>query len=291
MRHLLPILSPSFVRPTTGKIIRKVLTDFDFFLPFRRHAPSLANAQHVIYSKLDYFAQDDGIAFFNVLAFRGVFFGSHFAQSARYCWFESMENWETFRIMEKDEANKHGGDDTYYINKTCYGQSQKGRDLKLLSSYWKLRLEWNSIFHKPAKPSVEVVYLWLMKSVASKDDPAKKVKLFPNIGSLTALLICGDLVEAGILLMPSIQEWAGLIHRLGKGAKAGMEMFGLTQKDSSKEEVCNAFASLDLALQRELGTEEKERMGYNIIMLEHALCKIKRLTARSISKDTILSEI
>jgi hypothetical protein len=291
LRHLLPILSSSFVHPTTGNVIPKVLTDFDFFLPFRRHAPSLANAQRVIYSKLDYFTRNDGIAFFNVLAFRGVFFGSHFARSAHYRWFDSMDDWETFRIMEKDEANKHGGDDTYYINKTCYGQSQKGHELKLLSSYWKLRLEWNGIFNNPSKLSVEKVYFWLMKSVASKEDPSKKVKLFHNIGSLTALLICGDLVEAGILLMPSIQEWAGLIHRLGKGAKAGMEMFGLTRKDGSKEEVRDAFASLDLALQSELRTDEKETMGYNVIMLEHALCKIKRLTTRGISKDTILSEI
>lgn len=291
MRHLLPILSPSFVHPTTGKVIPKVLTNFDFFLPFRQHAPSLTNARRVIYSKLHCFSQNDGIAFFNVLAFRGVFFGSDFARSAHYRWFDSIEDWETFRVMEKEEAKKHGGDDSYYVNKSCYGQSQTGRDLTLLSSYWKLRLEWNNIFNKDAKPFVEDVYLLLMKLVTSKDEPSKKVKLFRNIGSLTALLICGDLVESGILLMPSVQEWAGLIHKLGMGAKAGMELFGLTPKGSTKEEVCNAFMSLDLALQNELRPDEKERMGYNIVMLEHALCKIKRLTARGISKDILLSEI
>ena len=63
--------------------------------------------------------------------------------------------------------------------------------------------------------------------IKSKEDPAKKFKLFINVGSITALLICRDTVEAGILLMPSIQEWAGLIHKLEKGAKAGMKMFGL----------------------------------------------------------------
>ena len=179
----------------------------------------------------------------------------------------------------------------YYINKTCYGQSQKGHELTLLSSYWKLQLEWNRIYNKSTKPSVEKFYLWLLKSVASLEDPIKKVKLFDNIGLLMAFLICGNLVEAGILSMPSIQEWAGLIHRLGKGAKAGMEMFGLMQKDRNKEEVCNAFMSLDLSLQHELQMDEKDRMGYNIIMLEHVLCKIKQLTTQGISKDTILSEI
>jgi len=245
----------------------------------------------VIYAKLDYFTRDDGIAFFNVLAFRGVFFGSDFAQSVHYRWFNSIEDWETFRATGKEEANRYGGDNSYYVNKTCYGQSQKGRDLKLLSSYWNLRLEWNDMFNNQAKPSVEEVFNWLKKSVPSEKDSTKKVKLFPNIGSLTALLICGDLVEAGILSMPSIEDWSGIIYRLGKGAKAGMAMFGLTRKNSSKTEVCDAFALLDRTLQRELRTDEKDSMGYNIIMLEHALCKIKRLTARSVSKDTILSEI
>lgn len=291
LRHILPVLSPSFLPPTTGKVVPKVVTDLDFFLPFRQHGPSLANARRVIYSKIDHFSKDDGVAFFNVLAFRGVFFGSHFARSAHYRWFDSLQDWELFRAAGKGEASQYGGDDTYYVNKMCYGQPQATRELKLLSSYWNRRLEWNSLFKNSAMPSVEELFDWLMKSAASNENPTKKVKVFRNIGSLTALLICGDLIEAGILPMPSIEDWSGLIHRLGKGAKAGMEMFGLIRKDGSKEEVREAFASLDLALRRKLRTDEKETMGYNIIMLEHTLCKIKRLTAQNVSKDTILSEI
>ena len=35
------------------------------------------------------------------------------------------------------------------------------------------------------------------------------------------------------------------------------------------------------ALQTELTKEEKDVMGYNIVMLEHTLCKIKRIGADS----------
>ena len=62
--------------------------------------------------------------------------------------------------MEKDKANKNGGNNTYYINKTCYGQMQNDSKLDLLSSYWDMRLEWSAIFNKPPKPSVKEVHFF-----------------------------------------------------------------------------------------------------------------------------------
>ena len=101
----------------------------------------------------------------------------------------------------------------------------------------------------------------------------------------------GDLIEADILSMPTAHEWGGLIYALRMGANDAMEMLGLIRKKASKEEVSKAFASLDLALQQELTEEEKAAMNYNVIMLEHALCKIKQLTARGIVMKKILQEI
>ena len=69
-----------------------------------------------------------------------------------------------------------------------------------------------------------------------------------------------------------------------------MEMYGLTQMKCTVADFHASFASLDQVLQCELQTDEKEMMGYNIIMLEHTLCKIKRLTIR-LSKQVILSAI
>jgi len=173
--------------PTTGKIIKKVLIELDFFLPFRQHAPSLANARREIYADISRFPGEDGAGFFNVLAFRGVFFGSPFAQSNRYQWFDTFTEWERFRAEGLEVAKQHsknGHEETYYVKRNCYGQSQTDRSTK-----------------------------------------------------------------------------------------------------------SKAFASLDLALRQELTEEEKAAMNYNVIMLEHALCKIKRLTARGIVMKKILQEI
>lgn len=283
LRHLLPILSPSFVPPKNKKVITKVFSNLDFYLPFRQHAPSLANARREIYADINRLESENGVGFFNILAFRGVFFGSPFAKSVRYRWFNSFDDWVHFKDTGKAEANKHEGE-KYYVKKNCYGQSQVGRHLSLLSSYWDLRLRWNDMFNKPEKPTVTQVFKWLTSY-------EKGTTLFSNIGNLTALLICGDLVEAGILPMPSAREYAESINKMGKGSKAGMEMCGFVGKDCSKDEFCTAFASLDEALQMELGEEEKEAMGYKIIMLEHTLCKINRIKKAHIPETVLYSEI
>ena len=285
LRHLLPIISSSFTSATTSSIINKVNTDLDFFLPFRQHAPSLANARREIYANGVRLAQSNGIGFFNVLAFRGVFFGSPFAQSNRFRWFESLDDWLQFDEAGKTEAERVGPSKEYYVNTTCYGQSQRERSTNLLPLYWNVRKRWNDIFNKPTKPTVLQVYRWLALSKEGGHS------LFRNIGELTALLICGDLVEAGIITMPSSQEMGELISRVQKGARAGLETFELVSKGANGNEVCQAFVSLDAALQHLLQMEEKVAMGYNVIMLEHVLCKMKRLTKRGISKENFLSDI
>jgi len=181
------------------------------------------------------------------------------------------------------EANEYGTNNEYYVNPGCYGQSQKKRKLKLLDTYWEQRLEWNDKINQPIKPLIGDVFNWLKGRTNG-------VNLFPNIGALLAMLLCGDLVEAGILPMPSVKEWATLIHGLKKGAITGMEIYGLTQKKCKVVDFYTSFALLDQVLQRELRMDEKEMMGYNIIMLEHTLCKIKCLTLRLLKK-VILSAI
>jgi len=287
------MLSPSFVPgPTSGKIVNRVFSNLDFFFPFRQHAPSLANARREIYADVNRFPGENGAGFFNVLAFRGVFFGSPFAQSDRYQWFNTFNDWEKFRMEGIEIAKSHdnnGNEETYYVKRNCYGQTQTERSTELLSRYWNQRLLWSAEFNKPTKPSITEVHKWLKKRVTVNSENA--VTLFRNIGDLTALLICGDLIEADVLQMPTAHEWGGLIHSLRMGAKSAMEMLGLTSKQANKLEVSKAFTSLDLALQQELEEEEKAAMNYNVVMLEHALCKIKRLTSRGITMDEILQEI
>ena len=175
-------------------------------------------------------------------------------------------------------------EEEYYIKKNCYGNAQKDRSTNLVEGYWRQRHLWNAKFDQTTLPTTQQTYYWLI----SKEDGKS---LFHNIGSLTALLICGDLIEAGLVPMPSPEELGKLIFNLGKGAREGMIMIGLVKYKVNREELCKAFKSLDLTLQQELTRDEKEAMGYNVIMLEHTLCKIKCLIMRGISLLLLLSEI
>ena len=200
MRHLLPIISPSYSSSTNGNVLKKVKSDLDYYLPFRQHAPSLANARREIYADVNRLASPTGVGLFNVLAFRGVFFGSPFVRSDRFKWFDQYEDWERLMIDEKAEATKNRRkEEEYYVKRNCYGRTQKERSTKLLKEYWKKRNLWIMLFNQPTKPTAERVYYWL----TSADDGVTR---FRNIGSLTALLICSDLVEAGLALMPSPRE-------------------------------------------------------------------------------------
>jgi len=266
-------------------VITKISSDLDFFLPFCQHAPSLANTRCEIYADLDRLTSSTSVRLFNILAFHGVFFGSPFAQSDRFWWFDQFEDWVHFTVDEKKEATKNSHDEeAYYVKKNCYGHPQKDCSTKLLKGYWNQYELWSNMFNQPTKPTTEEVYNWLTASDTGKT-------WFHNIGSLTALLICGDLVEASIVPLPSPREFGKLIFKVGKGAKDGMAMFSLVKNNTNKEEICKAFISLDLMLQHKLMEEEKEAMGYNIIMLEHTLCKIKRLMSRGVSMHLILLDI
>jgi len=261
--------------------MKKVLSELDFFLPFCQHAPSLANARREIYADIDQFPGEDGVGLFNVLAFCGVFFGSPFAQSDRYQRFNTFADWEKFQVEGNKVAKKHGKhgkEEKYYVMQNCYGQSQTDCSTNLLWNYWDQRLLWSAKFNKPTKPSITEVHKWLISS-------------FCNIGGLSALLICGDLIEASILPMPTAHEWGGLIYTLKMGANGTMEMLSLISKKASRVEVAEVFTSLDQVLQKGLQEEEKVAMKYNVIMLEHMLCKIKRLTTQGITMKEILQEI
>ena len=100
-------------------------------------------------------------------------------------------------------------------------------------------------------PTMESGYNFLM----SKNDGISK---FYNIGPLTALLICGDLVEVGVIPMPSSYDLSQLIYKIGRGAKDGMIVLGLVNGDVTCEDFSYVFSSLDTFITSSLDSEVKK---------------------------------
>jgi hypothetical protein len=81
--------------------------------------------------------------------------------------------------------------------------------------------------------------------------------------------------------MPSALDWGKLIEKVGKGALDAMIMLGLIDEDTT---VPQAFADLDAFVNRELTSEEKSSMTYDVLTGEHSLCKYKRLYSKRNAK-------
>lgn len=112
--------------------------------------------------------------------------------------------------------------------------------------------------------------------------PQDQRKAFLHTGSLLQLLVAGDLAYAGIIDMPTVEEMGILIAKVSKGAIAGLVVLQLlpTKEKGYKYppvQVLKAFTSLYKSLQEKLTEDEWQEMGLNTVVLEHCLCKLKRV--------------
>ena len=115
-------------------------------------------------------------------------------------------------------------------------------------------------------------------------DKARKDSVLNNLaftqaGSLSRVLIVGDLVYAGIISKPTLDEMGTIIKDLNKGAVAGLTKIGLlpsTTKKHSSEDVVEAFRNAYDTLQSNLTKEEWDAMGMDVLTVEHSLCKYQR---------------
>lgn len=279
--------------------IKKICLNPDFHLPFRECAPTRQKVKRTVYGNKDTLRTADG--FWTVLAHRGVFYGSSFERESNV-YFKSYVEWQRLRsVIDKP--------DSYFTNMGAYGSAISQRTLNRLPEYRDDCGAWMEFLERQEDGellSMKSVYDFLTSSRpninegkalfqdhhnrkqsrqstrynehGAEIDDRKSVPLFFGIGPLIALLICGDLVMAGLIRMPSKQEMGFLIADVGKGAKAGLEKLGLIGPSASKTDICNAFVAVCDYLEEHFTTDEKNLIGYNVVMVEHGLCKYSRLT-------------
>ncbi|KAJ3503547.1 hypothetical protein NMY22_g18213 [Coprinellus aureogranulatus] len=84
---------------------------------------------------------------------------------------------------------------------------------------------------------------------------------------------------AGLAKTPTVEEMGGIIYDIGKGGLAGLMTLGF--KCDSREDTITAFKSLYEWMCVRLDPHRREQMGFNVFVLEHMLCKFKRLTVKA----------
>ncbi|EDR00300.1 uncharacterized protein LACBIDRAFT_334225 [Laccaria bicolor S238N-H82] len=232
------------------------------------HAPTRIRSRNMVYDDPEWLRTS--IGFWNILCFCGVFYGSPFARDdGRH--FESLDDWNAFK---ENKAESH------FVVKSAYGSLQGDR----VPEYWEKRHLWEPLINKKDLSLTEVYQFLPQSSVdggrSEKNERTKgsnkatPKKVFVNIGSLTAILIIGDLVYAGILPMPSPLEWGEFIGKVSKGALDAITMLGLIDEDTT---VPQAFVELDKFVNRVLTAEEKAAMTYDVLTGEHGLLLLQML--------------
>jgi hypothetical protein len=264
LRGVLPaITSPNSPPRAKNRAAAAVFQYPDYYSPFRAVAPTLARALPIIYPDINSVASPQGL--FNILCFRGVFFGSTYALH-HLQWFSSYSAWALLWNERQDEK--------FYVNKRAYGSAQLLRSVDLIDHYrdvldeehWtNLQDGWSALIRSQPDP-LQLFHFFLN---------------FRNIGPLSAMLIVGDLAQAGIIHQPSFPQMATMILRVNCGAMDAMRDIGVISDSSSEVDVTEALITLHSMVVQDFSDEERACMRYDHIMLEHALCKYIRMKRSS----------
>jgi hypothetical protein len=282
LRHGMPLLKNGVAAHvnSSNQFLKKIAKSPDKFMPYREHAPTRIRSRDSIYN--DPAGLRTSVGFWNVLCFCGVFYGSEFAcEDGRH--FNDLDDWKAFS-NDKSES--------YFVVKSAYGSLQGDRSIDQVKEYWAKSHLWEPLIKKKDLSLFDIYNFLLQSSVdggrstssrkkgsqpPKGNNKSSSKKVFVNIGSLTAILIIGDLICAGILPMPSPLDWGKFIEKVSKGALDGMIMLGLIDEDTT---VPQAFADLYDFVNGVLTPEEKSAMTYDVLMSEHSLCKYKHLYSR-----------
>jgi hypothetical protein len=315
LKMLLPIARDGLTQHlnSSEKLVSQVANRPDHLIPFRECAPTRDKARQTVYSGLA-----DGISperFWSILVHRGVFYGAPFARD-HGGHFSSLQEWTTYLEEECSERTKE-----YFVSPCAYGPSNRYRDIKLIPQYWELRDTWTTFYEerftgftslfsflcseddpdlvedldtykpavgrgkKPVARKKKKAGGWLrrkkLQENSIEDEDVSDKPKFPNIGPLTALLICGDLAMAGFVEKPTVKQMAKLIFCLEKGALLGLERLGLVPPKATFEEVLTCFSFLYDYLDANLSHEDKLLIHFDVITLEHGLCKYTHLVKPS----------
>lgn len=259
LRHLSPILDAGFT--PEFHLQSKVFHDQDRLSPFRESAPSRRNITHHANSPFHWNHVQTREGFFNALLFRAVTFAAPCIREDEHAWFPTLESFAAF-------ARQHSEEPAYVCNLRAYGQQNRGRTPDSAPGLWTASDEWVNFIDSKGLIPLEEMYSFLLNLRA------------PQVGPLAAFLLAADYVYAEIVAEPSPKEMGSLIHKLGKGAVSGLQCLGLLPKGKQEfveRDVADAFVQAHDYVAKELSDEEKDRMGFDTVMLEHTLCKFKRL--------------
>lgn len=280
--HSLHLLDPSL---PSNSLTDNISSDLNYFLPFREHAPDRIRSRGC-HGPFDPALISTSAAFFCALWWRGISFGTGFSRKETM-YFDLEEvteyyEWSQCRFGESAAS-------IYFCDPSIFGSYNPGRTIESGRQFWEASQTHSSWLSQSDSPTYLVQYNFFRSSYVqhqdqrferlafTKNSRGNKIKVFPQIGDLVAHLLTADYVYGGKVKMPSVEEMGEVIHGINKGAVGGLRLLGYFGADRpSRALVIAAFRHLYNYLLEKLIARSVSLMTFDVIMLEHALCKLTR---------------
>ncbi|KAJ7470041.1 hypothetical protein B0H11DRAFT_2237846 [Mycena galericulata] len=266
-----------------------MLASTDRLCPFRELAPSRVRA-----SGPDGPFGTEAVttsSFYSALIFRAITFNTDFFRTSQLCFRDHRDFERVMRAAEKQYSTQHGGDPlpSFFCNSHAYGPHNPGRTVELARVYGPLVVSDNiaaqlSEARKQGRTTLAFTACWKWLKGKGSD---KRVR-FSNLGPLGSYLLAADYTYTSPRLVdpPTFEELGQIICTMNKGAVHGLERLGLipqrpvsTKGDALQSTPAACVEGLKIVhsmLSAHLSPEQQDQVHFDLIMIEHSLCKLSR---------------
>lgn len=287
VNELYPIISqPAKISPVPNptKLQSSVLHDTDKLLPFRERAPSRTMMQQDV-SPFSPSMARTRTGLFSALVWRGITYHTPFSLETSPV-FDDIADWNSRLISMEHRPGELSmtKPESYFCDMAAYGRSNPQRTVQLADSYWEASNStvWTAMVEKEIVPFSEG-YKFFTDTHPNR---------FSQIGSLAGYLLTADFVYAGVIAQPTLAEMGDMVYTINKGAVSGLVKLGLINplpakrgfRKGNKNDYMAAIECVFSHLSSHLSDEKKKRMGLDLIMVEHLLCKFHRAISKGFFK-------
>ncbi len=280
--ELVPLVEAQSPGPHWTPLQNLVMSDKDRFLPFREHGPS---RRRVTSTEGPFHPQNIRRrgAFASTLVFRGLLFASSAIRFQTLGFFEDVNEWQLFLDLEGYDPGDKESSAKFFVER-AYGTPQHGRTVHsrtYANVYFEKEPEWEELLGSyPDEQLPFMVFLdWTQQKTGWFDDEGEYHRggRFPLIGPLAGYLLAADMSYTGLVMAPNVQEVGVVIKKNGFGSLAGLTSLNLISgKTASAAAVVVATERVYNVLQDAMSAQVQDAVGFDAIMVEHALCKYGR---------------
>jgi hypothetical protein len=235
----------------------RIAKDRDRYLPFRQLGPSKRTVLEDPQGPFSSARLRTREGFFDALVFRLITQASPILLQERRVCFGSPS------ILEETTKGKSKRD---YCNPSATGQHNRLSNIPYIPTYWERTADWSDLVTHGI--TLESLLAWLIGKEGGK-------KRFFGMGKLVGWLLASDYAYAGLVGVPDALEVGRIIFEINAGGRGGLALLGFDvyTPDACAKSLSNVWA----AVRTDFTTAEIHEMGLDLITLEHALCKFKRL--------------